>query len=294
MRIAIISDIHGNLPALEAVLCDLVQVRPDRVYVNGDVVNRGPQSKECLDRVRALGWPVVFGNHEEYVLKCRLGAPGEDWTSPFWLPVRHLAEDELTADDIAFLKTLPRSRLIALPGLPAIRLVHGSLRALNEGLGFWMTDDELLAAVASAPEPVVIGAHTHRTYQRQVSGRWVLNSGAVGAPYNGDPAAQYLLLTGRDGAWQAMFRAVPYDRAPVYAAWARSGFLEVSVAARLMQYELQTATYHFGPFFDFCAAHGYDSNDAAAFEQYVFISRDVVPGRSLHDDPRHGRTSWGG
>lgn len=291
VRIAIVSDIHGNLPALEAVLRDLDQVWPDRVYVNGDVVNRGPQSKECLDRVRALGWPVVFGNHEEYVLKCRHGAPGEDWASPFWLPVHRLAQEELSADDIAYLEALPRSRLIALPGLPAIRLVHGSLRALNEGLGFWMTDDELLAAVDSAPEPVVVGAHTHRTYQRRVGGRWVLNSGAVGAPYNGDPAAQYLLLAGRDGAWEAEFRAVPYDRAPVYAAWARTGYLEVSVAARLMQYELQTATYHFGPYFDFCAVYGYDSNDDAAFEQYVFISRDVPPGRSLHGDSRHGELS---
>jgi hypothetical protein len=220
------------------------------------------------------------------VLKCRHGAPGEDWGSAFWLPVRRLAEDELSAADIAYLEALPRSRLIALPGLPAIRLVHGSLRALNEGLGFWMTDDELLAAVDTAPEPVVIGAHTHRTYQRRVGRRWVLNSGAVGAPYNGDPAAQYLVLTGRGNAWQAEFRAVPYDRGPVYAAWARTGYLEVSVAARLMQYELQTATYHFGPYFDLCAAHGYDSNDDAAFEQYVLASSDVPPGRSLQGDPR--------
>lgn len=286
-RIAVLSDIHGNLPALEAVLRDLEQVRPDRVYVNGDVVNRGPQSKECLDRVRTLGWPVVFGNHEEYVLKCRYGAPGEDWASPFWLSVHRLAEDELSADDISFLEALPHFRVIKLPGLPAIRLVHGSLRALNEGLGFWMTDEEMLAAVDGAPEPVVVGGHTHRTYQRWLGRRWVLNSGAVGAPYNGDPAAQYLLLAGRDGAWEAEFRAVPYDRAPVYAAWARTGYLEVSVAARLMQYELQTATYHFGPYFDFCAAHGYDSNDDAAFEQYALISRDVPPGRSPHGDPRH-------
>ena len=286
-RIAIVSDIHGNLPALEAVLRDLEQVRPDRVYVNGDVVNRGPQSKECLDRVRALSWPVVFGNHEEYVLQCRHGTPTREWHSDFWLPVRRLAEHDLSADDIAYLETLPHSRQIALPGLPAIRLVHGSLRALNEGLGFWMSDDELLAAVASAPEPVVVGAHTHRTFERRIVGRWVLNSGAVGAPYNGNPAAQYLLLTGEDGAWRAEFRAVPYDRAPVYVAWARTGYLEVSVAARLMQYELQTATYHFGPYFDFCAAYGHDHNDDAAFEQYVLLSRDVPPGRSPHGDPRH-------
>lgn len=290
LRIAIVSDIHGNLPALQAVLNDLTRVRPDRVYVNGDVVNRGPQSKECLDRVRALGWPVVFGNHEEYVLKFRHGAWGEDGHSPFWLPVRRLAEDELTADDIAYLERLPHSRVIALPGLPPIRLVHGSMRALNEGLGPWLDDDELLAAVDGAPEPVIIGAHTHRTFERRVDARWIINCGAVGMPYNGDPAAQYLLLTATDGEWQAQFRAVPYDRSPVYAAWARTGYLELSVSARLMVYELETATYHFGPYFDFCEQHGYDRNDPLAFAAYQQMSRDVIPGRPVHQHlPRDAR-----
>lgn len=290
MHIAIVSDIHGNLPALQAVLDDLAQVQPDRVYVNGDVVNRGPQSKECLDRVRALGWPVVFGNHEEYVLKFRHGAWGEDGQSLFWLPVRRLAEDELTADDIAYLERLPHSRVIALPGLPPIRLVHGSMRALNEGLGPWMGDEILLAAVDGAPEPVVIGAHTHRPFERRVGARWVLNSGAVGMPYNGNPAAQYLLLSGEGEHWRAEFRAVPYDRAPVYEAWARTGLLELSVSARLMVYELETATYHFGPYFDFCEQHGYDRNDPQAFAAYQQMSRDVIPGRPVHQHlPRDAR-----
>jgi predicted phosphodiesterase len=290
VRIAIVSDIHGNLPALQAVLDDLTQVGPDRVYVNGDVVNRGPQSKECLDRVRALGWPVVFGNHEEYVLKFRHGTWGEDGQSPFWLPVRRLAEDELTADDIAYLERLPHSWVIALPGLPPIRLVHGSMRALNEGLGPWLDDDELLAAVDGASEPVIIGAHTHRPFERRVGTRWIINSGAVGMPYNGNPAAQYLVLTAANGEWQAQFRAVPYDRAPVYEAWARTGYLELSVSARLMVYELETATYHFGPYFDFCEQHGYDRNDPQAFAAYQQLSREVIPGRPVHQHlPRDAR-----
>jgi len=283
VRIAIVSDIHGNMPAFQAVLRDLAQVQPDHVYVNGDVVNRGPQSKECLEQVRALGWPLVFGNHEEYIVKCRRGVPDEDWWSLFWLPVRRLAQDELTDDDIAYLESLPHSLVVAEPGLPAIRLVHGSMHALNEGLGPWMTDDELLAAVNGASEPIVIGAHTHRTFERRLGTRWVLNSGAVGMPYNGDPAAQYLLLVGENGNWRAEFRAVPYDRTPVYEAWARTGYLEVSMAARLMVYELETATYHFGPYFDFCAQHGYDRNDPEVFAAYWQASRDTLPGRAVHN-----------
>ncbi len=281
VRVAIVSDIHGNLPALEAVLRDLEVVRPDRVIVNGDVVNRGPQSKECLDRVRALGWPIVFGNHEDYVLKCRQWADDRDWGHSAWSLVRKLAQEVMTNADMAYMQSLPRTMVIEEPGLPSVRLVHGSMRALNDGLGYWLSDDGLLAAVEGAPEPVIIGAHTHRTFERRVGDKWILNSGSVGFPYNGNPHAQYLLLTGHDGEWQATFREVVYDRQDVYAAWEETGDLEVSGLSNIMKFELETATYHVGPYIDFCERHGLEIDDVVAFQRYRESARDVPPGRSL-------------
>jgi predicted phosphodiesterase len=284
VRIAILSDIHGNLPALDAVMSDLRQVTPDRVIVNGDVINRGPQSRACVQAVRATGWPVVFGNHEEYMLKHYDGTVPEKWLDDFWYPFQRVA-DELSAGDVAYIRALPWEYVVDVPNLPAMRIVHGSQRALNDALGFWMSDAELLEAVAGAPEPVVIGAHSHRTFERRVGERWLLNSGSVGAPFNGDPGAQYLVMTGRDGRWEAAFRSVPYDRAPVYAAWARSGDLERSMCAQVFKHEVETATFHLGAYIRFCENSGLALNARASFELYRRVTRGVAPGRSLKTKP---------
>jgi predicted phosphodiesterase len=250
------------------------------VVVDGDLINRGPQSKECLAAIRATGWPVVFGNHEDYVLK--FGTPDRppDWNSDWWLPPRR-GWEELSVDEIAYLTELPWHHVIDAPGLPALRIVHGSPRALNEGLGFWMSDAELLAAVAGTPEPVVIGAHTHRPFDRRLNGHWVLNCGAVGAPFNGNPSAQYLVLTGHDGAWQTDFRAIPYDRTPVYEAWERTGYMARSVVAQIFKYEVETATFHLPSFIGFCEARDLEPNAMSSFVLYRGATADVPAGRSL-------------
>lgn len=279
MRVAILGDIHGNLPALEAVIADLGPLAPDLVIVDGDIVNRGPQSRECVQAIQAQGWLAVYGNHEDYVLAFDEGRAPYEWYSDWWLPVRRVAE-ELSADEMAYLRALPRYYVLREPGLPAIRIVHGSPRALNDGLGFWMTDEELCAAIGCVPEPVVVGAHTHRPFDRRVAPRWALNCGAVGAPYNGDPAAQYLLLTSRDAAWEADFRGVPYDRAPLYVAWDRAGYME-HVIAQVFRYEIETATYHLESYLEFCQARSLDRDALSSFEQYRRASWNVTPGRSL-------------
>lgn len=268
LRVAILGDIHGNLPALEAVQADIEQLSPDVVIVAGDTINRGPQSKECLDAIRATGWTVLFGNHEEYVLKLADGRlPGPDDVGDWWLPARRVAES-LTAEDLAYIAALPHAHVIALPGLPAIRVVHGSLRALNDGIGFWMSDADLRAAVSCAGEPIVVGAHTHRPYSRELDGHWALNCGAVGFPFNDNPAAQYLVLESEKGEWKADFRAVPYDRAPVYAAWQRDDILEISPVACVFRLEIETASPHLNNFDRFCERHGLPHNAMSSFEQY--------------------------
>jgi predicted phosphodiesterase len=282
IRIVILADIHGNLPAFEAALADIRQLAPDRVIVNGDVINRGPQSKECLQAVRATGWPVVFGNHEWYAIKRVDGEIDAQWRTDFWLPFERVAQ-ALTDEEVAYIRALPHEIVIDLPGLPAIRIVHGSMRALNDGIGFWMPDEELLEAADGAPEPIIIGAHTHRTYERRVGDRWFLNCGAVGAPFNGDPGAQYLVMTTANGTWRAEFRSVPYDREPVYMAWRQTDILQRSMAAQIFKLEVETATYHLGSYVHFCQIHGLDRNAMSSFERYRLEAGNLRPGRSLKD-----------
>jgi predicted phosphodiesterase len=279
-RVAILADIHGNLPALEAVIDDITQLSPDLVVVGGDIVNRGPQSRECLAAVRALGWPAVFGNHEELVLKFEPDERTAELETDWWLPTRRVWE-ELSDEELLYLRAMPWFHVIRVPGLPAIRVVHGSARYLNEGLGFWMTDDELLAAVQDAPEPIVIGAHTHRPFERRVDGRWAMNTGAVGAPFNGDPSAQYLLLSDWAGGWEVEFRMVPYDRTPVYDAWERTGYMDRSVIANIFKYEVESATFHLMAYMRYCEHNDLELNAMSSFRHYRRATAHVLPGRSL-------------
>ncbi len=276
-RIAIVADIHGNMPAFEAVLADLKDTTPDAVYVNGDIVNRGPQSEEALDTARRLGWPIVFGNHEEYMVKIRAGTIEPELRTEFWQPTRDVALTELSAEEVAYLDTLPRHLTVDVPGLPAIRLVHGSMRALNEGLGPWLNDSELQAATDGAPEPIIVGAHSHRPFNRRLPDRWVLNSGAVGMPYNGDPGAQYLVMTGENGQWQTLFRSIPYDRKAVYAAWEQHPRWHTHALHHVLRLELETATYHLGIYLRFCELRGLDTNALSSFDAYVDYARTAPP-----------------
>ncbi len=279
-RIVILADIHGNLPAFEAVQKDIKQLAPDQVIVNGDILNRGPQSLECLHAVRATGWPVVFGNHEAYALMRVDGDVAEEWRSDFWLSFQLVAQ-QLSAEEVAYLRALPRDYVVNVPNLPAMRIVHGSMRALNDGIGFWMSDADLLEAVEAAPEPIVIGAHTHRTFQHRVGARWMLNCGAVGAPFNGDPGAQYLLMTAQNGSWHAEFRSIEYDRAAVYTAWDQTDILQRSMSSQVFKLEVETATYHLGSYIRFCELHGLERNVIDSFERYRQETAYIRAGRSL-------------
>jgi putative phosphoesterase len=277
-RIAILADIHGNLPALEVVMEDLKRMSPDRVIVNGDIINRGPQSRECLAAIRATGWPVVYGNHEEYIIKFDYGEWPEEWYTDWWLPTRRIWE-EMTEEEIAFIETMPWFYIVNVPGLPPIRVLHGSPWALNDGLGYWLSDSELLAVARRVPQKILVGAHTHRPFNHRVGERWILNCGAVGAPFNGNPAAQYLVLTGENGKWETNFRSIPYDRTPVYEAWERTGYMQRSMTAQVFKYELETATYHMTSYLSFCRANKLSENELASFEQYRYTTTHTSPER---------------
>jgi predicted phosphodiesterase len=229
---------------------------------------------------------VVFGNHEEYVLKYVNSSAPPEWYGDLWEPFLSVVR-ELTAEELAWMQDLPHFYRVEIGSLPAIRVVHGSPRGLSDGLGFWLSDQQLLEAIQPAPEPVIVAAHTHRTMDRRVGPRWVINSGAVGVPFNGDPRAQYVLLTTQNGTMQADFRRVVYDRTPVYEAWDRAGYIGRSTIAKVFKYEIETATYHFNAYLQYCESNGLDQAEMASFDQYRQDTRDQIPGHPFG----HGSSS---
>lgn len=256
-RFAVIADLHGNLPALEAVLDDLARVRPDAVVVAGDFVNRGPQGRAVLERVAPLGLPAISGNHDTWLSSLvRGGKPPVDWATPWWTPVR-LATAELTPEWATWLEALPATMRLELPGTAPVRIVHGSPRNNREGMGRMRTDEQVAESLAGVEEPTVIGAHIHYPYEREAAGKQVVVVGAIGVPFNGDINAQYGLFTWEGARWRFEHRSVPYDHEPVYRAWREGGFLDDnSLASRLMLLEHRTARTHYVPYWEWALEHG--------------------------------------
>ena len=192
MRIAALYDIHGNLPALEAVLADVREAAPDLVVVGGDVV-AGPLPRECLDALDGCGLPLrwVMGNGDREVLA----------DDPQWPPVAW-ARARLDGSDLVRIAAFEPT--VAAGG---ILFCHGSPRSDEERLTRVTPAERLEAILRDVDERVVVCGHTHQQFDR-VAGRWrVVNAGAVGMPYEGRPGAFWALLDGLEPA----LRCTTYD-----------------------------------------------------------------------------------
>lgn len=227
MKIAVLSDIHGNLPALEVVAADIERWGADLTVVNGDVVNRGPLPQICWafvqERREESGWRVVGGNHEQYVAEWqdpdvpRQGAAFEVNRSSYW------TYRKLGAEASALVE-LPEQETVIDPGGGEVRITHGSMRGNTDGIYPETEAAELAEQIAPAPTVFCTG-HTHRPLLRRLNGTLVVNSGSAGTTFDGDPRASYAQLVWERGSWQARIVRLPYDRAHAARDFVESGFM---------------------------------------------------------------------
>lgn len=246
-KIAVVADIHGNMPAFRAVIADLARLDPEEILVAGDLVGRGPEGTSVVRRIMELGWPCLRGNHEDYLLGfIRDEVPAEWWHNEEWAASRWMAA-ELGPEEVRYIEELPpRLRPNSAPGL---LVVHGSPRSNNEGLGPWTTDRQLAQHLESIDEPLLVCGHTHRPMDRQLAAGRVVNVGSVGLPFNRDQRAQYGLFAFDGEQWSVELRGVPYDSDELLAAYQTTGFLESGgVTAQLLELEVRNAAPFLVPF----------------------------------------------
>lgn len=213
MRIAIVSDIHGNRTAFEAVLADLRQTSPDLVLHGGDLADIGSSPAEVVDRIRDLGWQGVIGNGEE-----ALAMPetleefaGQSSAPPsLWAAVREMAaatRARLGETRIGWLRGLPR---VWFQG--PIVLVHASPESPWRSPGPEASNVELESVYGSLGREIATYGHIHRSFIRSIRSQQdtemlIANSGSVSLSYDGDTRAAYLLLEGS----KATIRRVEYE-----------------------------------------------------------------------------------
>ena len=218
--IAVLCDIHGNLPALDAVLAELEREPPAEVVIGGDVV-AGPMPVEVLERLRTLPWPVHWlrGNADRAVVM------GYDGTIPSELAEHPLyVADAWTATFISradrdFLDALPPLLSLEVPGLGEVLFVHGTARSDEERVTVFTPEERLARVLAEAGAPVVVGGHTHRQFDRVAGGRRMVNAGSVGRPYEHEPGAYWARL----GPDVRLLRT-PYDAEAATVAFLALGY----------------------------------------------------------------------
>lgn len=214
MRVAVLSDIHANRHALEAVREAIERSAPDHVIVAGDVINRGPEPRACLELILAMqrecGWRVLKGNHEDFVLFEAIDRdPGADWRRKLYAHTRwtmQRVQDEL--HDIA---SWPDQHALLGPDGSEIRVVHASMRSNRHGLYAHMAGPELAELTAPAPA-VLVARHTHIPFIRREKETLIVNAGAVGMPFDGIKRASFALLDWSSAAgWQPHIVRLDYD-----------------------------------------------------------------------------------
>ena len=233
MRLAVLSDIHGNLAALEAVLADIeAQGAPDVYWVLGDLAAFCPWPAETVDRLWALE-PVAFlqGNTDRYVTTGRRPQQpsvrgAEDWARmPETLRERDAnfrwTVAQLSYDQYTFLRDLPTRLEMDVPGYGPLLAVHADLKDDETFLVPSVSDDEMRAYFADVSARLVLYGHTHRPVDRVVDGIRFVNDGSVGLPLDGDPRAAYALIDFEEDGCRVDLRRVAYDVDRVLAALER-------------------------------------------------------------------------
>jgi putative phosphoesterase len=234
MRIAVLSDIHGNLTALEAVLADMRQTAPDAVFHGGDLADSGSSPVEVLDTIRDLGWASVIGNTDEMLVQpssLQEFANASSAPRAVWDAVRDIA--------IATRQRLGAERLAWIHDLPMVlhhqtfALVHASPHSCWQAPADDASDADLELCYSSLDRPFVVFGHLHRPSIRKFSGytKTLINAGSVGLSYDGDPRASYLLLD--DGV--PTIRRVAYDLDQELKALALCGLPGADWTSRMLR-----------------------------------------------------------
>ena len=180
MRVAALYDVHGNLPALEAVLADVDEIAPDVILAGGDFV-LGPMPVVCLDLLRERGATFIRGNCEREVV-----APGA-FEENVWKARSRWVHDQLNEEQLEFLAALPPSVSVEVDGLGPTLFCHGSPRDDDEVITAATPPKRLDPMLDGVLEHTVVCGHTHVQFDRVLGDVHLVNPGSVGMAYEGAP-----------------------------------------------------------------------------------------------------------
>jgi predicted phosphodiesterase len=243
MPIAIISDIHGNGVALEAVLSDIKNVGVDQIVCLGDAVQGGPQPAEVVARLRELNCPVVMGNADDWLLN-GIDSGAENIPEERRVRMDKVRDWQLTRlgeGDLNFIRTFQPTIQIKLDDERGLLCYHGSPKSFDHVILPQTPEEEVRGYLEPQERIIYTGGHTHMQFIRHFGRTFHFNPGSVGVAYRHDqlddhfrldPWAEYALLSSRSGNLSLEFRRIPFDVQLLMSVYNTSGrpFAESSIA----------------------------------------------------------------
>lgn len=223
MRVALIGDVHANLPALDAVLEHAESQAVEAIWNVGDFVGYNAFPEEVVQRLRAEGAISVVGNYDLKVLKFpkkkakwRAKKRPEKYMAFKW------AYKSLSEQSRAYLSSLPRDVRLEVAGR-RVMLTHGSPSSVSEHLYVDTPEERLLELAGIAQADVIVVGHSHIAFSRQVDDVWFTNTGSVGRQDDGDPRAAYAVMDLDDGEVKVWHHRIDYDIEVATAAIRQAG-----------------------------------------------------------------------
>lgn len=228
-RIAVLSDVHGNRIALEAVLAEIRREKPDYVLVAGDLVLNGPDPNGTIDLLRALerdGGIVVSGNTDIAVGDLDYTAAFPQYADGVPDAIREATEwanDELGDEQLAWLRRLPAERRIRAEDGELVLVVHASPGSQTRGFDRALDADVIFERAVGTDARVLCVGHTHVPEVRDLGRKVIVNAGSAGYVFDGDPTASWALVTVAGGSVDGVIRRTEFDALAVANAIAARG-----------------------------------------------------------------------
>ncbi len=211
MKIAFISDIHGNAVALEAVLKDIETKQVDKICVLGDLCYRGPEPKKSLELVQSLNAEVIKGNADEWVVRGVQKGEVPEKVLEIMNTEREWTVSCLQKKDLDYLAGLPTDLYLHVEGL-AISAFHATPESLFEVVLPNESDETLKTKLMlSTKADIYVYAHIHKPYIRYINGKIIINIGSVGLPFDGVKKSSYAIVEVQNGCVSTSIERIQFD-----------------------------------------------------------------------------------
>lgn len=227
MRVALFSDVHGNGVAFRAMLADLAEREVDATLCLGDHAQGGPEPAACLDLLRELGCPAVYGNSDHFLLTLDFG---EEKVTEAQIANAKWSQSQLSDELLALQRSFTPTAKLELRGGGTLLAFHATPRSREELVGPWMEEADFREPFEGLDAAVFAGGHAHQQWARRLGDAYYVNPGSVGLPVDhlqsgptrAETEAEYAILT-VDGAVGVEFRRVPFDVGELFETIEQSG-----------------------------------------------------------------------